>query len=165
MKKLIIAALASATFLSPAITAPAFAQSRAEVREQRRDVEEARQDLRQERRELQRDRSDWREGRNYDYNRPDRRTGGYDASRYYRDGSNYKERRLSRNDRVYRGNDGRYYCRRSDGTTGLIIGAIGGGVLGNTIANGQSQTLGTLLGAGLGAALGQQVDRGNARCR
>ena len=29
---------------------------------------------------------------------------------------------LSANDRVYLGRDNRYYCRRSDGTTGLIIG-------------------------------------------
>ena len=41
---------------------------------------------------------------------------------------------MRNNDRVYRGNDGRYYCRRSDGTTGLLIGAGVGGLLGNTIA-------------------------------
>ncbi len=60
-------------------------------------------------------------GRNYDWNRPDPRYGGYDASRYYHPG-NYRERRLGRNDRIYRGGDGRYYCRRTDGTTGLIVG-------------------------------------------
>ena len=83
----------------------------------------------------------------------------------YRDGRYYKERRLSRNDRVYRGNDGRYYCRREDGTTGLIIGALAGGLLGNTIANGKSTTLATLLGAGGGALIGRSIDRGDARCR
>src|SRR3546814_6781219 len=82
----------------------------------------------------------------YDYNRPDPRYGGYYADRYYRDDPRYRERRLSRNDRVYRGRDGRYYCRRSDGTTGLIVGGLAGGVLGNVIAPGGSETLGTIIG-------------------
>ena len=103
--------------------------------------------------------------RNYDWNRPDRRYGNYDAARYYRDGRGYQERRLSRNDRIYRGGNGRYYCRRDDGTTGLIIGGALGGLLGNTLANGRSTTIATLLGAGGGALLGQSVDRGNVRCR
>ena len=89
----------------------------------------------------------------------------YYADQYYRDGPNYQERRLGRGDRVYRGRDDRYYCRRSDGTTGLIIGGIGGGVLGNAIAPGGSKALGTLLGGGLGALLGQSIDRDNIVCR
>ena len=44
----------------------------------------------------------------------------------YRDDPRYEERRLGPNDEVYRGSDGRYYCKRSDGTTGLVIGAVGG---------------------------------------
>ncbi|WP_420139948.1 glycine zipper 2TM domain-containing protein [Sphingomonas sp.] len=111
------------------------------------------------------DRGDWRNGSRYDYNRPDPRYGGYDAARYYRAGGNYRERRLGRNDRVYRGNDGRYYCRRKDGTTGLIVGGVLGGLLGNTLANGRSTTLATVLGAGGGALLGKSIDRGNVRCR
>lgn len=103
--------------------------------------------------------------RNYDYNRPDPAYGGYYAERYYRDGPNYRERRLSRNDRVYRGQNGQYYCRRSDGTTGLIVGGIAGGVLGNVIAPGGSQTLGTILGGIGGAAAGAAIDSRNARCR
>ena len=102
----------------------------------------------------------------YDYNSPDPSYGGYDAGRYYReDNRRYRERRLSANDRVYRGNDGRYYCRRNDGTTGLIVGGLAGGALGNVIAGGGSQLLGTLIGAGGGAVLGQSIDRGNVRCR
>jgi hypothetical protein len=108
--------------------------------------------------------NDWQRGRGYDWNRPDPSYGGYDASRYYRQG-NYSERRLSRNDRVYRGGDGRYYCRRTDGTTGLIVGGLLGGVLGNSLANGHSSTLATVLGASGGALLGRSVDRGNVRCR
>lgn len=88
----------------------------------------------------------------------------WDAPRYYRDGS-YEERRLGRNDRVYVGRDGRYYCRRSDGSAGLIVGGIAGGVLGNIIAPGGSKTLGTILGAAGGAAIGTSVDKGEVRCR
>ncbi len=101
-------------------------------------------------------------------NRNDNRWHGGSQNRHwdpagtYRAGGRHSERRLSRNDEVYRGRDGRYYCRRNDGTTGLVIGAIGGGLLGNAIGG---DTLGTLLGAGGGAVLGRSIDRGNVRCR
>jgi hypothetical protein len=103
--------------------------------------------------------------RQYDYNRPDPSYGGYDASRYYRDTPEYRERRMGNRDRIYRGNDDRYYCRHSDGSTGLIIGALAGGLLGNSIARGDSRLLGTILGAGAGAAVGSSIDRTDARCR
>ena len=92
---------------------------------------------------------------------------GYEPSRYYRDDPRYQERVLAADDRVYRGNDGRYYCRRSDGTTGLIIGAAGGGILGNVIDGGRSRTVGTLLGAAIGGLAGRAVERNQAevRCR
>ncbi len=91
----------------------------------------------------------------------------YEPSRYYRDDPRYQERVLSNDDRVYRGGDGRYYCKRSDGTTGLIIGAAGGGILGNVIDGGRSRTVGTLIGAALGGLAGRAVDRNQAevRCR
>lgn len=110
------------------------------------------------------DARDWQRGGGYNYNRPDPRYNGYYANNYYRGGS-YQTRRLGANDRIYRGQDNRYYCRRSDGTTGLIIGALGGGVLGNVIAPGGSKTLGSILGGGLGAVLGNSIDRGNVTCR
>ncbi len=103
--------------------------------------------------------------RQYDHDRPDPSYGGYDAGRYYREGRVQRERRLAANERVYRGQDGKYYCRRSDGTTGLIVGALAGGVLGNLIAPGKSEVLGTILGAGAGAVAGQAIDRNSARCR
>jgi hypothetical protein len=103
--------------------------------------------------------------RQYDYDRPDPSYGGYDASRYYRDDPRYRERVMSENDRVYRGHDGRYYCRRQDGTTGLIVGALAGGVLGDIIAPDGSKTLGTILGAGGGALAGRAIDQRSARCR
>ncbi len=102
-------------------------------------------------------RSDMRDGRRHRAHR--------DAYRDYRDDSRYQERQLRRDDRIYRGSDGRYYCERDDGTTGLIVGALGGGVLGNIIAPGGSQTIGTLLGAGAGAIIGREIDRGEAKCR
>jgi hypothetical protein len=101
----------------------------------------------------------------YDYNRPDPSYGGYDPERYYRSGRNYREYRLSRNDRVYRGRNGRYYCRRSDGTTGLVVGGAAGGALGALIAPGGSEVLGAILGAAAGAAIGSEVERGEVRCR
>lgn len=117
-------------------------------------------------------RSSFNDPRNNDprYNDPryaDRDENGYDAARYYRDGPNYQERVLAQDDRVYRGNDGRYYCRRNDGTTGLIIGAIGGGVLGNVIDGGRSRAVGTLLGGALGAVAGKAIDQNGSqvRCR
>jgi hypothetical protein len=111
------------------------------------------------------DRGGWQSWSAYDYNRPDPRYQGYYADRYYRDGRYYQERRLSREDRIYRGRDGRYYCRRSDGTTGLIVGAGIGGTLGAVIAPGGSEVLGAVIGGAAGAALGQAIERGEARCR
>lgn len=115
-------------------------------------------------------RNDWRRYRNYDHNRLPRGVNRYYADDYYRDGRYYRERRLTRNDRIYRGRDGRYYCRRNDGTTGLIVGGVAGGLLGNALSSGGNATLGTLLGAAAGAALGHSVDRDNngyrnLRCR
>lgn len=105
----------------------------------------------------------------YDYNRPDPRYNGYYADNYYRNDRRYRERRLNSDDRVYRGRNGQYYCRRSDGTTGLIVGGVAGGILGNIIAPGDSKTLGTVLGAIGGAAAGAAIDSGSnsndVRCR
>lgn len=101
----------------------------------------------------------------YDYDRVDPAYGGYYADRYYRDGPGYRERRLGNRDRVYAGQDGRYYCRRSDGTTGLIVGGLAGGALGAVISPGGSGLLGAILGGAGGAALGKSVDRNNVRCR
>jgi len=98
-------------------------------------------------------------GQHYDRDAPPR---DYDAARDYR-AEKAPDRALTRDDRVYRGGDGRYYCKRSDGTTGLVVGAVAGGVLGNILGGGG--VLGTLLGAGGGAVLGNSVDRGEVRCR
>jgi len=172
MRRFIIAAALAATVM-PSI--PAMAQqgwSQHDRREQRRDDRADRRDDRQDRRAERRDdrrdarRDAWRNYSRYDYNRPDPRYGNrYDAARYYRNDASYRERRLTRNDRIYRGNDGRYYCRREDGTTGLIIGAAGGALLGRELDGGYNRATGTILGAALGGLLGREIDRGRARCR
>jgi len=90
----------------------------------------------------------------------------YDAARYYRDDPRYQERRLTAQDEVYRGSDGRYYCKRSDGTTGLVIGGIGGAGIGAAIAGGRNGVAGALIGGALGALIGKQVDQNSdIRCR
>ncbi|MEL7197422.1 MAG: glycine zipper 2TM domain-containing protein [Pseudomonadota bacterium] len=97
-----------------------------------------------------------------DYYRDRRR---YKRNRYDRYGRYYEPRRIRRGDRVWRGRDGRYYCKRDNGTTGLIIGAAGGALVGRAIDTRGDRTVGTLLGGALGAVLGREIDRGGARCR
>lgn len=65
--------------------------------------------------------------------------------RHHHYGSYYRGRAYSRG-----------YCRRRSGTTGLIVGGVGGGLLGHAIAGG---TGGTLIGAGAGALLGRHIER------
>lgn len=132
-------------------------------REYRRDVRDARRDYRKDVRDARRDRNDWQRWRNYDYNRYEPGYRAYYADRYYRAG--YQPVRVSRDTRIYRGQNGNYYCRRSDGTTGLIVGAAVGGLIGNSLDRGQSSLLGTLIGAGAGGLLGREIERGNVSCR
>jgi len=87
----------------------------------------------------------------------------YERQVYDSQGRYYEPRRLSRDDRIWRGRDGRYYCRRSNGTTGLVVGAALGGIVGSQIAG--DRTLGAVIGALGGGLLGREVDRGNVRCR
>jgi uncharacterized protein YcfJ len=78
-------------------------------------------------------------------------------------GRYYEPRRVSANE-VWQGRDGRYYCRRGNGTTGLVIGAAGGALLGRAIDTRGERATGTILGAAAGALLGREVQR-NMRCR
>ncbi|MGC4250195.1 MAG: glycine zipper 2TM domain-containing protein [Sphingobium sp.] len=101
-------------------------------------------------------------GDRYGYDRP----GNYDRPHHRRgdrDGMRHR-RQLGDNDTIYRDRDGRYYCKRDDGTTGTIVGAIAGGVLGNVIAPGGSKTLGTILGGAGGALAGRAIDRSDISC-
>ena len=91
--------------------------------------------------------------------------GARHKAQYDRDGRYLEPRRLGRNDRVWRDNDGRYRCRRENGTTGLIIGGAAGALLGREVDGGRDRTLGTILGGAAGALLGREVDGHGLRCR
>ncbi len=97
------------------------------------------------------DDDDRRWGRGDRYDRYDRR----EARRYERDHRRYARQQQ----RTWRGDDGRQYCRKSDGTTGLIVGGAAGALLGREVAgrNGD-RTLGAILGAAGGALLGKSID-------
>ncbi|SFG11198.1 Glycine zipper 2TM domain-containing protein [Novosphingobium sp. CF614] len=78
------------------------------------------------------------------------------------------ERRYHRTDngiRYWRGNDGRYHCRKSNGTTGLLIGGVAGALVGRAIDTRGDRATGTIVGAAAGALLGREVDRNNSRPR
>lgn len=100
-----------------------------------------------------------------------RNQGNYNGGYGYQSGYNgvYNNRYdepVYRNTRTWRGDDGRYYCRRSDGTTGLIIGGAVGGLIGNEVAGRRGdKTLGVILGAGIGALAGRAIDRSGSSCR
>jgi hypothetical protein len=149
-------------------SAPAMAQrsDRRDRYEDRWDRREQRRERAEDRREARRDRLDDRRDRREDRWEQRRSSGYWDASQYYRrDDRRYPPRRLGRNDRIYRGSDNRYYCQRDDGTTGLIVGGVAGGVLGNVIAPGGWKTVGTLIGAGAGALIGRAIDDDDVVCR
>lgn len=81
-------------------------------------------------------------------------TEGAQARKHYRE-------------REWRGRDGRTYCRKSNGTTGLIVGGVGGALAGRAIDTRGDRATGTILGAAGGALLGREIDRGGSsrRCR
>lgn len=105
----------------------------------------------------------WDHGRKHRHRHYDR---GYDdyGRGEYRD--SYYAQPVRRDTRTWRGDDGRYYCRKDNGTTGLLIGGAVGGLAGHEIAGrGGDRTLGVILGAAGGALLGREIDRGGSRCR
>lgn len=79
------------------------------------------------------------------------------AQRYY---SGY-------NGPVWRDSRGRYRCRRSNGTTGMLIGGAAGALIGRSIDGGRNRTTGTVVGAVAGALVGREVQRSRSsrRCR
>jgi outer membrane lipoprotein SlyB len=79
-------------------------------------------------------------------------------SRYYRNGAYVGP--------TWRGSDGRIYCRRSNGTVGLIVGGAAGALVGREIDGGRNRTTGTILGAAAGALIGREIQRSSSRrCR
>lgn len=74
-------------------------------------------------------------------------------------------RRTDNGIRYWRGQDGRYYCRRGDGTVGLLVGAALGALVGRAVDTRGERTTGTILGAAAGALLGNELAKGPTRCR
>ena len=64
----------------------------------------------------------------------------------------------------WRGKDGRLYCRKSNGTVGLVVGAAGGALIGRGLDTRGERATGTILGAAAGALIGREIDR-KRRCR
>ncbi len=92
--------------------------------------------------------------------------GYYENSQYDRRyaNQNRRDRRYAnRNYRDYRGYDNGYQ-RCDKGTTGLIIGAIAGGLLGREVIGRRGdRTAGAIVGAGAGALAGRAIDRSDGR--
>lgn len=86
----------------------------------------------------------------------------YNRGDYYRY-SRYDEP-IYRNTRTWRGRDGRYYCRKKNGTTGLVIGGAAGALLGREVDTQGDRAMGTILGAAAGALIGKNLTDGR-RCR
>jgi hypothetical protein len=179
MRRIVTAALlaiAPMMPLSPALAQSAADQARFDNAQRRFDEAQRRYDSEVDIYHVERDhyetaRAAYRDGYRQGAGRPrypdERDERGYDAARDYRAGPGYQEHALAPDERVYRGYDGNYYCKRSDGTTGLIVGAAGGGILGNVIDGGRSRTAGTLIGGALGALAGRALDQQQStiRCR
>ncbi len=139
------------------------------------------------------DRNDWRGNRDQQryYSRNDRRNDRRDRQRAYaagyRDGAQqpgygyssrppaygggyygnagYNRPPVYQNSNYWYGNNGRIHCRRDDGTTGAIVGAVTGGTLGNILAQRGDKQLGSIIGGTLGAIIGKELDKGNGYCR
>jgi hypothetical protein len=81
-------------------------------------------------------------------------------SRYYDRNGNYVGP-------TWRGRDGRYYFRRSNGTTGLVVGGAAGALIGHSLDGGRHHATGTILGAAAGALIGREVQRSHSsrHCR
>ena len=127
LKYALVAALVASTVTLQPITALAQGRDRRDRQEDRRDRDRYNDDRgRYERYDDQR--AVPRGWRNYDHRRYEPGQRRYDAARYYRNDRRYRPYRMGKNDRIYRGSDNRYYCRRDDGTTGLIVGGVAGGM-------------------------------------
>ncbi|WHO37394.1 glycine zipper 2TM domain-containing protein [Sphingobium sp. AP49] len=72
------------------------------------------------------------------------------------DRGRYADRRGYRDDRSYR-------CRKSGGTTGLLVGGVAGALLGRAVDTRGDRAPGTIIGAGAGALAGRAIDR-NSSC-
>jgi len=95
---------------------------------------------------------------------------GYAQQGTYRDrngvlrdanGNRIDERYAASNGQTWVGQDGRTYCRRSDGTVGTIVGGVAGALLGSAIGG----TVGAVIGGAGGALGGREIQRSQSDCR
>lgn len=95
---------------------------------------------------------------------------GYAQQGYTRDrngilrdarGNRVDERYAAANGQTWVGQDGRTYCRRSDGTVGTIVGGVAGALLGSAIGG----TVGAVIGGAGGALGGREIQRSQSDCR
>lgn len=64
---------------------------------------------------------------------------------------------------TWRGDDGRYHCRRSNGSTGTLVGGAAGALIGSQVAG--DRTLGAIVGGAIGAVIGNSVQKNSNRYR
>ena len=85
----------------------------------------------------------------------------------YKAGFNADSQRRRYAYREWRGRDGRRYCRKPNGTTGLVVGGVAGALVGRSIDTRGDRAAGTLIGAAAGALAGREIERssGSRRCR
>ena len=88
-----------------------------------------------------------------------------DHGRWQGDRNSREYHRTDNGIRYWQGSDGRSYCRKPNGTTGLLIGGVAGALVGRTIDTRGDRTPGTLIGAVGGALIGREIERSAARCR
>ena len=160
MKKYLVV-LALAASAAGGLTTSAYAQSRTE--EDRWRSAQRRYD--QERAVYERERERYDDAVERDRRYGSRYRGYNDPASDYRYDDRYSERPMSSNDQVYQGSDGRYYCRRSDGTVGLVVGAGVGALAGRAIDSRGNRGTGTIVGLTLGALLGRQIERSSSDLR
>jgi hypothetical protein len=173
-------ALAAATLMAFSAAAPALADDDWK-RDNRRWSDDRRWDDRRDRRDEARAyrngyRDGWRaENRRDRWQGQDRRhaNNGWRNDGWRNDGwgnngtryPTYRGASVNGSSPYWWGNNGQVYCRRQDGTAGLIVGALAGGTLGNVIAREGDKRLGSVIGGTLGAVLGNELAKGNVRCR
>ncbi|MFN2258568.1 MAG: glycine zipper 2TM domain-containing protein [Parasphingopyxis sp.] len=93
-----------------------------------------------------------------------------EAQNFHAPGAEYamlqrRERHRGYRGRYWRGDDGRYRCRRDDGTVGLLVGGGVGALVGREIDGGRDRTAGTIIGGVVGALVGREIDRSDVECR
>lgn len=82
--------------------------------------------------------------------------GGYNYNARY-DNARYDNARYDDGPREWRGEDGRTYCRKKDGTVGLVVGGAAGALIGRGLDRGYNRSTGTILGAAAGALIGKSL--------